>query len=60
MSDFVNFALSPSLCYSLKTRNYGMREKKIICIYDCFSGCMYQCMTQTYVSTSHIGKVVEL
>ena len=31
---FVNFTLSLPLCYSLKIRNYTMREN-IFCIYDC-------------------------
>ena len=34
---FVNFTLPLPLCYSLKIRNYRMREKKIFCIYGCFS-----------------------
>ena len=29
--------LSLPLCYSLKIRNYRIREKKIFCIYGCFS-----------------------
>ena len=34
---FVNFTLPLPLCYSLKVRNYRMREKKFLCIYGCFS-----------------------
>ena len=41
MSNSVNFTLSLPLCYSLKTRSYGMREKKIFCIYGCFSVSCY-------------------
>ena len=32
VSHFVNINLSPLLCYSLKTTNYEMRERKIFCI----------------------------
>ena len=38
---FVSFILYPPLCYSLKITNYGMREKKIFCIYGCFSVSSY-------------------
>ena len=33
----LNFTLSPLLYYSLKIRNYEMREKKTFCICDCLS-----------------------
>ena len=33
----LNFTLSSPLCYSLKIRNYVMREKKIFCIYGYFN-----------------------
>ena len=38
---FVNFTRSPPLCYSLKLKNYRTREKKIFCIYGCFSESRY-------------------
>ena len=37
VSHFVNFALLPPMRYSPKMKNYGVREKKIFCIYGCFS-----------------------
>ena len=39
MPRFLNFNLSPPLCYSLKRTNFGLREKKIFCI--CFIFCIY-------------------
>ena len=38
---FVNFTLSPHLCYLLKINNYGKREKKIFYIYVYFSVLRY-------------------
>ena len=35
------YTLSPPLCYSLKLTNYGMREKRIFCIYDYYSESRY-------------------
>ena len=32
ISHFFNFTLSPPLCYLLKIINYGMREKKFVCM----------------------------
>ena len=36
LSHFPNFTLLPPLRYSLKITNYGIREKKIFCIYGCY------------------------
>ena len=36
VSRFVNFTLSPPMCYSLKITNYEMRAKTIFGIYGCF------------------------
>ena len=41
VSHFVNFTISPPLCYSLKITNYRMREKKSFCMYGCFS-CIFR------------------
>ena len=40
ISHFVKFSLTP-LFHLLETTNYGIREKKIFCIYGCFSKSRY-------------------